>query len=92
MLKDWAVRCPTIRKAPELLRQSQAEILPPGYEAYVDDLMTSTVAVVYDPDAFAWVQGPTGTAQYKDAHIWLTAISPLTTTKRNYSKAVRQEN
>ena len=28
--------------------------------------MTSTVAVVYDPDAFAWVQGPTGTAQYRD--------------------------
>ena len=31
-----------------------------------DNLMTSTVAVVYDPDAFAWVQGPTGTAQYRD--------------------------
>jgi hypothetical protein len=41
-------------------------VLPPGFTAYVDNLMTSTVAVVYDPDAFVWVQGPKGTAQYRD--------------------------
>ena len=41
-------------------------ILPAGYTAYIDNLMTSTVAVVYDPEAFVWGQGPTGTAQYRD--------------------------
>jgi hypothetical protein len=41
-------------------------LLPSGYTAYIDNLMTSTVIVVYDPDAFVWAQGPTGTAQYRD--------------------------
>jgi hypothetical protein len=41
-------------------------IVPPGYTAYIDALMTSTVAVVYDPEAFIWAQGPRGTAQYRD--------------------------
>ena len=41
-------------------------IMPPGFTGYIDNLMTATVAVVYDPDAFVWVQGPTGTAQYRD--------------------------
>lgn len=38
-----------------------------NYTFYVDNLITSTVAVVYDRQAIVAFQGPTSTAQYRDA-------------------------
>jgi len=38
-----------------------------SYTFYVDNLITSTVAVVYDKQAIVAFQGPTSTAQYRDA-------------------------
>jgi hypothetical protein len=57
---------PNSTTSPGTAKTVAGGILPPGYTAYVDNLLTSTVAIVYDPDAFVWVQGPTGTAQYRD--------------------------
>lgn len=37
------------------------------YTFYVDNLITNTVAVVYDRQAIVAFQGPTSTAQYRDA-------------------------
>ena len=54
---------PNSTTSPGTAKTVAGGILPPGYTAYVDNLLTSTVAIVYDPDAFVWVQGPTGTAQ-----------------------------
>lgn len=44
-------------------------ITVPGlqYTFYVDNLMTNTVAVVYDRQAIVAFQGPTSTAMYRDA-------------------------
>ena len=55
-----------ITQSPGAAKVMSGGVLPAGYTAYTDNLMTSTVAVIYDPDAFVWAQGPTGTAQYRD--------------------------
>lgn len=38
-----------------------------NYTFYVDNLITNTVAIVYDRQAIVAFQGPTSTAQYRDA-------------------------
>src|SRR5262245_32315633 len=38
-----------------------------SYQFYVDNLVTATVAVVYDKNAITAFQGPTSTAMYRDA-------------------------
>lgn len=52
--------------SPGAAKVINGEPLPPGFTGYIDNLMTATVAVVYDPEAFIWGQGPRGTAQYRD--------------------------
>jgi hypothetical protein len=39
-----------------------------GLTAYVDNLMTATVMVIWDDEAVILAQGPVGTAQYRDEH------------------------
>lgn len=39
-----------------------------GLSAFVDNLMTATVMVVWDDEAVILAQGPTGTARYRDEH------------------------
>lgn len=39
-----------------------------GLQAYVDNLLTNTSFVVWDPEAVLLFQGPAGTATYRDEH------------------------
>jgi len=60
----------TSQNAPPQSQPGQAKTVNiPGfaYTFYVDNLMTNTVAVVYDRQAIVAFQGPTSTAMYRDA-------------------------
>jgi hypothetical protein len=60
----------TSQNAPPQNQPGQAKIVTiPGfaYTFYVDNLMTNTLAIVYDKQAIVAFQGPTSTAAYRDA-------------------------
>jgi hypothetical protein len=60
----------TSQNAPPQQQPGQAKILTvPGlsFTFYVDNLVTSTVATVYDKNAIVAFQGPVSTAMYRDA-------------------------
>lgn len=39
-----------------------------GLSAFIDTLLTDTIAVIWDDQAVLLAQGPTGTARYRDEH------------------------
>lgn len=60
----------TSQNAPAQNQPGQAKIITiPGfaYTFYVDNLMTNTLAIVYDRQAIVAFQGPTSTAMYRDS-------------------------
>ena len=60
----------TSQNMPQQVQQGAAkQVTIPGfqYTFFVDNLMTNTVAVLYDKQAIAAFQGPTSTAMYRDA-------------------------
>lgn len=60
----------TSQNAPPQNQPGAAKIVNiPGfaYTFYVDNLITNTIAIVYDKQAIAAFQGPTSTAAYRDA-------------------------
>lgn len=59
----------TSQNAPAQNQPGQAKIITiPGfaYTFYIDNLMTNTLAIVFDKQAIAGFQGPVMTAQYRD--------------------------
>lgn len=69
LISSTFVKGTSTNMAPQQQAGAAKQLTLPGfqYEFFVDNLITNTVAVIYDRQAITAFQGPTSTAMYRDA-------------------------